>query len=205
MEWLGVDPQDKKPVKMHKGDWDEKIKDKFGACGENVFIGHGCVFPTPHKIFLDSNVRIDPFCLITCELHVGAYSQIMAHSVISGGISPKGTETPHIVKLHGGNFIGYGSKLFTASEDYSGEYGMIGDQWFENKIHRESIEFAFYAGVASDVIVMPGVKLPEGCAIGAKSFVYSDKFLDPWCLFYGNPLKFKGKRKQTRATVKGKW
>lgn len=187
-EFLG---QQKKP-KMYKGDWDDKIKSKFAECGENTFVGHNCVIPRPEKVFLADNVRIDPFCLITAEVHIGPYSQIMSHSVLGGGVQQK-------IILHGGNFVGYGSKLFTASEDYSGKYGMIGDQWFDNKIHRANIEFLFYSGVASDVIVMPGVKLPIGCTIGAKSFVYSHEWLKEWAIFYGNPLRFRKDRVQLQG------
>jgi acetyltransferase-like isoleucine patch superfamily enzyme len=167
--------------------WNEEIKKELGYCGNNVFIGHNVVFTNPKKVILGDNVRIDPFCLITTELEVGSYAQICAHAVLGGGAQ-------HKITLGKWNFIGYGSKLFCASEDYSGEFGPVNEFWGNNKIFRGNIEFADYSGIASDVIVLPGVKFPIGCTIGASSFVYSKSKLDEWSVYLGNPLKFHKKR-----------
>jgi acetyltransferase-like isoleucine patch superfamily enzyme len=34
---------------------------------------------------------------------------------------------------------------------------------------------------------MPGVTIPEGCTVGAKSFVYTRNELTPWAVFIGTP------------------
>jgi acetyltransferase-like isoleucine patch superfamily enzyme len=39
-------------------------------------------------------------------------------------------------------------------------------------------------------MVLPGVTFPEGCTIGAKSFVYSKSELNEWSVYLGNPLQF---------------
>ena len=48
--------------------------------------------------------------------------------------------------------------------------------------------FENYSGIASDVMVMPSVKIPEGCTVGAKSFIYTKNILEPWNVYLGNPL-----------------
>lgn len=161
--------------------WNEEIKKQLGYCGTNVFIGHNTLFANPKKVFLGDNVRIDPFCWISAGLKTGNNVQITSHAVLGGG---KNT-------IHLGNwtFIGYGSKLFCGSEDYSGEYGPVNDYWGSNKVFSGDIYFNDYSGVASDVIVMPSVRLPLGCTIGAKSFVYTNKELSEWSVWIGNPLK----------------
>lgn len=169
--------------------WNEEIKKELGYCGENVFIGHNTIFTNPEKVFLENNVRIDPFCLITTELEVGNYAQICSHAVLGGGAQ-------HKITLGKWNFIGYGSKLFCASEDYSGEYGPVNEYWGSNKIFRGNITFNDYAGIASDVMVLPGVILPMGCTIGAKSFVHTKSDLKEWSVYIGNPLKFHKNRNQ---------
>jgi galactoside O-acetyltransferase len=163
--------------------WNEEIKKELGYCGENVFIGHNTIFTNPSKVILHDNVRIDPFCLITTELEVGSYAQICSHAVLGGGAQ-------HKVTLGKWNFIGYGSKLFCASEDYSGENGPVNEFWGNNKIYRGDITFNDYSGIASDVMVLPGVTFPMGCTIGAKSFVYSKNTLSEWAVYIGNPLKY---------------
>lgn len=163
--------------------WDEDIKKELGYCGNNVYIGRNVIFTNPKKVILGDNVRIDPFCLITTELEVGSYAQICSHAVLGGGAQ-------HKITLGKWNFIGYGSKLFCASEDYSGEYGPVNEFWGNNKIFRGNITFKDYSGIASDVVVLPEVTFPEGCTIGASSFVYSKSELLEWSVFLGNPLKF---------------
>lgn len=167
--------------------WNEEIKKELGSCGENVFIGHNVLFTNPANVHLGSNVRIDPFTLITTALEVKNYVQICSHVVLGGGAN-------HKITLGDWTFIGYGSKLFCASEDYSGDYGPVNEFWGNNKIFRGDITLNDYSGIASDVIVMPKVEIPEGCTIGAKSFVYTKNELTPWSVFIGNPLKFHKER-----------
>ena len=167
--------------------WNEDIKKYLKYCGENVFIGHNTIFTSPHEVHIEDNVRIDPFCMITSKLTVKSNVQVTSHVVIGGGIN-------NHVELGNWTFIGYGSKLFCASEDYSGEFGPVNEFWGKNKVFKGDIIFSDYSGVASDVIVMPGVNLPIGCTIGAKSFVYTKNELQEWSIWIGTPLKFHKKR-----------
>jgi len=162
--------------------WNEEIKEHLGSCGKNVFIGHNVIFTNPSNVYLGNNVRIDPFTLITTALETGDNIQICSHTVLGGGRA-------HKIKLGNWSWIGYGSKLFCASEDYTGEYGPVNEFWGSNKIYRGDITFENYSGIASDVMVFPGVILPEGCAVGAKSFIYTKNELQPWGVYLGHPAK----------------
>tara|TARA_Y100000310_G_scaffold120174_1_gene118911 strand:+ start:32191 stop:32754 length:564 start_codon:yes stop_codon:yes gene_type:complete len=164
--------------------WNEGIKLSLGSCGENVFIGNQVIITQPENVHLGNNVRIDPFTLITSKLKTGDNVQITSHVVISG--------KDQQVTLGDWTFIGYGSKLFTASEDYGGDHGPVNEFWGDNKIFRGDIEFEDYAGVASDVIVFPGVVLPTGCTVGAQSLIHTKaaRELTPWSVWLGNPLRF---------------
>jgi acetyltransferase-like isoleucine patch superfamily enzyme len=178
--------------------WDESIKKELKYCGENVKIGPYCIFTNPSAVILHDHVRVDPLSLFTVAMNIGSYSHICSHAVLGGGAK-------HTIRLRGGNFIGYGSKLFCASEDYSGEFGVVGDYWFENKIFRGDITFEEYSGVASGTIVMPGIVLPKGCTIGAQSFVYKSHGLTEWSIWLGNPLRFHKLRIKSEAKVKEQW
>lgn len=162
--------------------WNEEIKNELGYCGNNVFIGHNVIFTNPKKVRLGDNVRIDPFTLITTELEVDSYVQICSHVVLGGG-------SQHKIKIGKWCFIGYGSKLFCASEDYSGNEGPVNEYWGNNKIYRGDITLCDYSGIASDVMVFPGITIPIGCTIGAKSFVHTKNDLTEWSIWLGNPLK----------------
>jgi acetyltransferase-like isoleucine patch superfamily enzyme len=163
--------------------WNEEIKKDLGYCGENVYIGNNVIFTNPKEVFIGDNVRIDPFTLITTGLDIGSYVQICSHVVLGGG-------KQHKIKIGNWCFIGYGSKLFCASEDYSGDYGPVNEFWGNNKIYRGDIKMEDYSGIASDVMVFPNVTLPTGCTIGAKSFVYTKNDLIEWSVWLGNPLQF---------------
>jgi carbonic anhydrase/acetyltransferase-like protein (isoleucine patch superfamily) len=39
-------------------------------------------------------------------------------------------------------------------------------------------------------MVMTGVIIPEGCTVGAKSFVYTKNTLKSWGVYLGSPLEF---------------
>ena len=171
--------------------WNEEIKKEFESCGNNVFIGHNVIFTNPKNVHLGNNVRIDPFTLITTALETGDNIQICSHAVLGGG-------SQHKITLGDWCFIGYGSKLFCASEDYSGDEGPVNEFWGRNKIYRGDIVFNSYAGIASDVMVMPGVTLPEGCTVGAKSFIYTKNDLTPWAVWIGNPVKLHKERNKER-------
>jgi len=148
--------------------WNEDIKKSLGSCGKNVFIGHNVMITQPENVHLGDNVRIDPFTLITSKLKTGNNVQICSHAVLGGG--------SQTIILGNWSFIGYGSKLFTGSEDYSGEFGPVNDYWGNNKVFHGDIKFEDFAGIASDVIVFPNVVLPEGVCIGAKSLVVKSAF-----------------------------
>lgn len=163
--------------------WDEEIKKELGGCGTEVFIGHNVLFANPQKVFLGNRVRIDPFTFITTGLETGDNIQICAYSMLGGGAQ-------HTIKLGDWTFIGYGSKLFCASEDYSGKHGPVNEFWGNNEIRRGNIEFKNYAGIASDVIVFPSVVIPEGCCVGAQSFIHTRNDLIPWSVWLGNPPQF---------------
>ena len=171
--------------------WNEDIKKELGGCGEKVFIGHNVLFANPQKVFLGNKVRIDPFTFITTGLETGDNIQICAYAMLSGGAQ-------HTIKLGNWSFIGYGSKLFCASEDYSGAHGPVNEFWGNNEIRRGDIQFLDYAGIASEVMVFPSVTLPEGCCIGAQSFIHTKNDLAPWSVWMGNPPKlFKMRDKDT--------
>lgn len=172
--------------------WNEEIKKELGSCGKNVFIGFNTIFVNPKNVHLGDNVRIDSFSFITSNLVVGNNVHICSHVVLGGG-------SRSTIKLGNWTFIGYGSKLFCASEDYSGEHGPVNETWGNNKTWRGDIIFNDYSGIASDVIVMPNIEMPIGCTIGAQSLVYKNSQLSAWSVYMGNPLKFHKERNREKV------
>ena len=167
--------------------WDLSIIKKLRTAGPDICISPLAKILHPEYLSLYGRIRIDPFVLITTKSSAQLNVQICSHAVLSGGAGA------HISLGHW-TFIGYGSKLFCKSEDYSGESGPVNDFWGQNEVRHGDITFSDYSGIASDVLVMPGVTLPIGCCIGAQSFVYSHKKLEPWSVYAGNPLRLLKRR-----------
>jgi acetyltransferase-like isoleucine patch superfamily enzyme len=132
--------------------------------------------------------------VITTGLQTGDNVRICTHVVLSGG----GVST---VRMGDWSFIAYGSKIFCGSEDYSGDYGPVNEYWGSNKVYQGDVKIGDYAGIFSDVILMPGVSIPEGCYIGAQSLVRPSDVLEPWNVYSGNPLRTAFPRPRNREAV----
>tara|TARA_R110000765_G_scaffold262628_1_gene362557 strand:- start:1587 stop:2144 length:558 start_codon:yes stop_codon:yes gene_type:complete len=174
--------------------WNEEIKKEFKSCGENVLIGHNVMFARPHLVELGDNVRIDPFTYIGGGLKCGDNIQICSHNTFVG------RKTIH---LKGWNFVAYGCKLITASEDFYGNFGPVNDYWGDNKVYEGDIVFEKYSGVCSDVLVMPNVILPEGTVFAAQSFVGQTHAAKPYEVWLGNPPEKHANRNKDMIIQKG--
>jgi len=156
--------------------WDTRAwRKRLDGCGQNVLIGPYVNITNPERVRLGNNVRIDSFGYISGELTTGDNVHVCAGAVLGGTAG---------IHLGDWTFIGYGSKLFTGSEDYG---HLVNAHWGASHVDSRPIVFGDFAGVASDVMVMPGVELKDGCRIGAKSFVYRSPE-HSWAIYSGNPL-----------------
>lgn len=160
------------------------------SAGDGCTVHSTAVITDPELVKLGTNVRIDPFVLITGSLSTGSCVQICAHATLGGREG---------IHLGDWTFVGYGSKLFTASEDY--KY-LVNEYWGADHVSAGPITLKSYSGVASDVIVMPNVTLKTGTRIGAKSFVYRSPERS-WAIYTGNPLEYFGIVDQLETVSQG--
>lgn len=157
---------------MHRvTDWKGSKRYTDWGWGDDVRISPLACITNPDRVKIGNRVRIDPFAYISGEVEIGDNVQICAHAVLGGSAG---------IRLGNWTHVGFGSQLFSASEDYTGEYGPVNDTWGTNRVEREPIVFGDHSGVASMVMVFPGVTLPEGCKIGAQQVVKKRHQLSPW-------------------------
>jgi acetyltransferase-like isoleucine patch superfamily enzyme len=155
----------------------------FSQIGDNVLISDKCSIYNPSKISIGSNVRIDDFCILSAgengikignNVHIACYVSLI------------GKESIDI-----GNFVGISSKtaVYSSSDDYSGNYltGPTVDEKFKNVDHRK-VKFEEHVIIGSQCVILPGVTIKEGTAIGSFSLVSKD--VDSWGIYVGAPLKF---------------
>jgi acetyltransferase-like isoleucine patch superfamily enzyme len=160
---------------------DEEIKKMgFKKIGRSVKISEKASVYDCEKIELDDYARIDDYCILSGKIIVGKYCHITPMCLMAGG--EPGIFFDDFVTL------AYGVKLFSQSDDYSGE--SLTNSLIPKKYKREifaSIHLEKHVIIGASRIVMPGVMVAEGCSIGAMSLV--NKNTNPWGVYYGIPAK----------------
>ena len=151
-------------------------------CGKDGFIAHNVHIRRPYLVSIGSHVNIDWGFYCTTALVTGDYCHIAPYVVVLGG--EKG-------KLKLGHFcvIGTGSYMISGSDGLVGA-GLVGPtipEPYKDDLKIEPITFENFAGVATHVVITPGVTLAEGSFIGACSLVTKDT--EPWTIYYGTPAK----------------
>jgi galactoside O-acetyltransferase len=159
----------------------------FKSIGENVLISNKASIYGAKNIEIGSNVRIDDFCIISAGkegIKIGNYIHIAcyAHLIGSGKI---------IVDDHAQ--ISGKVSIYSSSDDFSGEYlvGPTIPKDFTN-VKSLTVHLKKYVILGCNTVVLPGVIINEGTAIGALSLV--SKSLPEYGIYGGNPLKFIKKR-----------
>lgn len=161
----------------------------FQAVGENVQISDRASFYGVNRITLDNDVRIDDFCVISAGvggITIGRNVHIaVGASLIGGG------------KITLCDFVGISSRvsIYSSNDDYSGSYmtGPTLPEEFTNVRHAD-VFVGKHVIVGSGSVILPGVILEEGVAVGALSLV--NKRCDAFGVYVGNPLRRVKERKR---------
>lgn len=152
----------------------------FKSFGKNVKISDKASIYNPELIEVGDNSRIDDFCVVSGLVNIGRNVHIAVFCNVAGG--EKG------VFLSDFSGLAYGCHVFSQSDDYSGKSltnPTVPDKYkFEIK---EPILIERHSIVGACSIILPGVTLGEGTAVGAKSMVTKSTL--PWSVYFGVPAK----------------
>lgn len=154
----------------------------FAALGENIMISDRASFYNCEAISLGSNVRIDDFCVISAG--VGGIS-VGNHVHIALGVSMIGAG-----KITLSDFVGISSKtsIYSSNDDYSGKV-MTGPTLPSEYTDVRSAEVFFgrHVIVGSGSVILPGVTLEDGVAVGTLSLINRD--CKAFGVYVGNPAR----------------
>jgi galactoside O-acetyltransferase len=164
----------------------------FCKIGKNVRVHDRASIYGIENISLGDHVRIDDFTVViaTGPLEIGSYVSI--HNFCFLG-AKNGIVLDDFVTM------APGSKVFSSSDDYSGQYltgpvvprELTGGAGGPVLLKRHAI-------LGSGTIVLPGCTVGEGCAVGALSLVV--KSLEPWGVYAGIPVvRLKDRKKDLLA------
>jgi galactoside O-acetyltransferase len=150
------------------------------AVGGDVLISRNAKFYSPETISIGNNVRIDDFCILSGAITMGSYIHISASTILSAGQA--GIEI--------GDFANISQRVnvFANSDDYSGQTmtnPMIPGKF--KKLNQAKVTIKRHSIIGCGTVVMPGVTIEEGTAIGAMCFV--DRSTKPWTIYAGIPAK----------------
>jgi acetyltransferase-like isoleucine patch superfamily enzyme len=153
----------------------------FKHVGENVRIYPGAKIIGCEHIHIGSNVIIDDFVLIyaTAPVYIGSYVHIASFSSIAGGGD---------VVLDDFSGLSSGVRIICGSEDFLGG-GLTNPTvpLHYRKVQRSFVRLGRHAIVGVNSIILPGVTIGEGAAVGANSLV--NKSLGPWGVYFGSPVR----------------
>lgn len=161
----------------------------FSVVGEDIQISDRASFYGVSRIALGNHVRIDDFCVLSAGvggISVGDYIHIAVYSSLIGA-----------GQITLSNFCNISSRvsIYSSNDDYSGttltnptvpsEYtGVTHSDVFLDK----------HVIVGSGSVILPGVTLEEGVAVGALSLVH--KRCEAFGIYAGNPAKRVKERKR---------
>ncbi|MBR0237055.1 MAG: hypothetical protein IJQ39_03080 [Thermoguttaceae bacterium] len=142
---------------------EELLEIGLKSVGKNVLISRKCSIYGAENISISDHCRIDDFCILSGNISIGSYVHIAAFCALYGG---------------GGIEIGDYSSLsprctiFSATDDFSGNYlmGPIIPSEYTN-VKKGKVTLHKFVNVGAHCVIMPGVELEEGIAIGTMSLV----------------------------------
>ncbi|WP_440054187.1 acyltransferase [Pseudoalteromonas sp. T1lg65] len=165
----------------------ELIAMGFKGVGNDCLISRKASFYGIKRISLGDNVRIDDFAVLSAGtegISIGNYIHIAVYTSLIGA--------SHI-KLD--DFVNLSSRvsIYSSSDDYSGEWltNPTIDPKFTNVISKP-VHLAEHCIVGSGSVILPGVQLGVGVAVGALSLV--TRSVEPFKIVAGSPARFVKKR-----------
>ena len=158
----------------------------FARYGRNVLISRKSSIYSPEKIEIGNNVRIDDFCILSGRIIIGNYIHIAAYCGLFAG-----------EKIAIKNYANISSRvsIYAVSDDFLGR-GMTNPMVptkYRN-VHNASVILEEHAIIGAGSIILPGVTIGTGAAVGALSLVNSD--CEAWTIYAGIPAHPKKERRR---------
>ena len=168
----------------------------FRKIGKDIKIHSRSSIYGTENISLGDHVRVDDFTIIIASgaVEIGSHVHIANHVYIGGTYG---------VVLEDCCGVAHGSKIFTASNDYGGEW-LTGPTVPSELTSgpKGQVTVGRHAIIGAGSIIFPGCNVGEGSSVGAMSLV--NRTLEPWGLYYGIPARKVRDRKKDLLAMERK-
>ncbi len=154
----------------------------FARVGENSAVARNCTIIGLENIVIGDNVRIDGFTSIIApkgRVRIGSWVHIATGCALGARAG---------IEIGDFSSLSQGVRLFSAIDDYSGRAmtsATLPPE--EQRIHAAPVTLGKYVAIGSGTLILPGVEIGEGAAVGALSLV--NQPLKAWTIYGGNPAK----------------
>lgn len=161
----------------------------FAHVGRNVRLSDRASFYGAERISIGDNTRIDDFCVLSAGeggIAIGAYVHIAVYCSLMGAAA---------IRL--ADFAGLSSRvaIYSSNDDYSGASMTNPTVPMRFKhVTDAPVSLGRHVIVGSGSVILPGVVLQDGVAIGALSLVR--RSCEPFSIYAGNPARRIGERKR---------
>ena len=161
---------------------DELAKLGLRSYGENVLLSRNASVYNAGAIDLGSHVRIDDFCVLSAGaggIAIGSFVHVAVYASMIGAGR---------IRLEDYSCLSGRVAVYSSSDDFSGEHltnPMVPEQY--RGVVSADVVVGRHALVGAGSIVLPGVTIGEGAAIGAMSLVRSD--CEPFSIYAGVPAR----------------
>ena len=169
---------------------EEQIKTMgFRHVGENCLLSDKASYYNCNNIKIGNNVRIDDFCVLSAGIggiEIGSHIHIAVYSSLIGA-----------GKIVLKDFCNISSKvaIYSSNDDYSGQFmtnPTVPSQY--TNVTSSDVAIGKHVIVGSGSVILPGVTLERGVAIGALSLV--NKNCTEFSVYMGTPAKKIKERKR---------
>ncbi|ACV34186.1 acyltransferase [Accumulibacter sp.] len=158
-------------------------------CGRWIKVSRKASIYNPGKISVGDYSRIDDFCVLSPGeggLEIGRHVHIAVFSLLIG----RG-------RIFLGDFSGLSSRvaIYSSNDDYSGEFmtnPTVPPEY--TNVTVAPVTVGRHAIIGSGTVVLPGLTIGEGVAIGAQALVTSD--CEPFGIYVGAPARKVKERKR---------
>lgn len=154
----------------------------FHSVGENVYLSDKASYYNCKKISIGNNVRIDDFAVLSAGeggIQIGSYIHIAVYSSFIGAGR---------ITLKDFSNISSRVSIYSSNDDYSGEYmtnPMVPAEL--TNVTSLSVTIGKHAIIGSGTVILPGLSIEDGVAVGALSLV--TKNCDAFGVYIGTPAK----------------
>jgi galactoside O-acetyltransferase len=159
----------------------------FARVGEDSAISRNCTIIGVENVTIGDHVRIDGFTSIIApagKVRIGSHVQIGIGCVLGG----RGG-----IELGDYSSLSHGVRILSAVDDFDGRW-MTNSTLPNEVLHVQAapVRIGRYAPIGSGTLILPGVEIGEGAAVGAMSLVRQS--IEGWKIYSGNPLHEIGER-----------